>query len=196
MDIYRATSTIPVILSRGAKYVVPFSRIRGIRKFSKDNPDVVTVGERFGIRIPSLDYNNSPSEMSTADLNGKIVAITSTNGTRALKRLKPGTEIITGAFVNHTATLNYARDREEVWIIRSDRPDGISEEDNIYADFLKECLTGFFPDPEEYINRVRECGGSRILARLGATADIDMALSLDSVNFVVIFRDGKFFRLE
>lgn len=196
VDIYRATSTIPVILSRGAKYVIPFSRIRDIRRFSRENPDVVTVGERFGIKIPSLDYNNSPSEMSSADLQGKVVAITSTNGTRALRRLKPGNEIITGSFVNHTATFNYARNRDEVWIIRADRPDGVSDEDNIYADFLKECLTGFSPNPDEYIRMVRECGGSRILARLGATADIDMALNLDSVGFAVIFRDGKFYRLE
>ncbi len=194
IDIFRATSTIPVILLKGAEAVIPFPKIRDARRYARESGDVVTVGERYGIRIPGFNFNNSPSDIYAAELEGKKVAFTSTNGTRVLGLLQNASEIVTSSFINHTATAEWLSSREEIWIVRADRPDGRSQEDDIYADFLKRSLLGEEPDQDHYRELIRECNGSKTLGRLGYARDVEMALRIDLVDFPVFFRDGRFVR--
>ncbi len=193
VDIFRATTTVSVALKKGVQYVVPFLRIRDAKRFSRENGNVVTIGERFGIKIPGFDFNNSPSDLMAADLEGKIAALTTTNGTRALNNLKTE-KILASSFLNHSATLNVIKDEEEVWIVRSDRPDGPAEEDRIYAEFLRESLKGNGPSIEEYAERIRMCKGARSLSLLGYSRDVDFSLKLDLVDFPIYYRENKFIR--
>lgn len=192
VDIFRATSTIPVIFLRGAERIIPFAKILEARKFSKNNENVITIGERYGIRIPGFDYNNSPGDISEVDLKGKTVAFTSTNGTRALKNLTNAEEIVTSSFINHSATVKWLKTKENIWIVRSDRPDGKSQEDEIYSNFLRESLETGKPDIESYLDSVRKCNGARTLERLGYLKDVQMAVKIDLVGFPVFFRNGEF----
>lgn len=192
IDVFRATSTIPVIFMKGAVIVMPFSKIREARKFARENPDTVTVGERYGIRIPGFNYNNSPSDINAADLRGKKVAFTSTNGTKVLELLSGASEVLLSSFINHSATVRQLSEENEVWIVRADRPDGKSQEDDIYAEFLKQSLSGKQPDIEEFRQRIRNCNGAKTLGRLGYPQDVEMALKLDLADFAVSYADGKF----
>ncbi len=194
IDIFRATSTIPVLLFSGAVAVYPFPKMRDARKFARQDESTVTVGERFGIRIPGFHFNNSPSDVMDADLEGRKIAFTSTNGTKVLGMIPEGVSVVTASFINHTATLKWLSERDEIWLVRSDRPDGKSEEDQIYAEFLERSLKGEEPDFDLYAEKVRNCNGARTLDMLGYRKDVEMALRIDMVDFPVFYRDGRFVR--
>lgn len=132
--------------------------------------------------------------MFEADLSGKTVAFTSTNGTKVLSLLSNAKEIVTSSFINHTATLNWLSGKNDIWIVRADRPDGKSEEDSIYSEFLEKSLNSEGPDPSKYTDLIRKCNGARTLERLGYSRDVEMALRLDLVDFPVMYSNGRFVR--
>lgn len=194
IDLFRATSTLPVMFLKGAETVVPFMKMREARRFARANENAVTVGERFGIKIPGFDFNNSPSDIYEADLSEKKVAFTTTNGTKVLGLLENATEILASSFINHSATVRALSEHKEVWIVRADRPDGMAQEDNIYAEFLKNSLEGGDVAQDDYTQRIRNCNGAKALSRLGYARDVEMALKIDMADFPVFFRNGIFVR--
>lgn len=191
VDVYRSTSTIPVILSSGAKYILPTKTISEARELKKKYKDAVLIGERYGFRIPGFDYSNSPSDVRKVDLTGKIVIFTSTNGTLVLRKISSAGKVLTASFVNHSATLSQIDPESDIQIFASGRPDSNAPEDEIYANFLKSEILGGHPDRKEILDSVRGCSGSRRLKILGCADDIDAALEIDSVDFATLYTDGK-----
>ena len=89
VDVFRSTSTMPIILSRGAEKIIPTSSVGGAKELKRENPQFMVVGERYGMKVPGFDMNNSPSDAMEADLQGKTIIFTSTNGTKVLKKIYP-----------------------------------------------------------------------------------------------------------
>ena len=191
VDIFRSTSTIPTILEVGAKYVIPTRTIKEARELKAQMPHAILIGERYGFKIPSFDYNNSPSDVQHADIKGKVVIFTSTNGTMVLRKISSARKVYIASFVNHSATLEKLRNDERVQIFVSGRPDSAAPEDEIYADFLRKELLGEHTNREEMVDAVRKCSGSRRLRILGYDQDIDAALRIDSIGFAAYFSEGK-----
>lgn len=191
IDVYRSTSTIPTILAAGASYIIPTRTIREAREIRSNNKDAVLIGERYGFKIPSFDYNNSPSDIMKTDLKKKVVVFTSTNGTMVLRKISSAEKIYLASFVNHSATLSKLDPSQEIQIFVSGRPDSSAPEDDIYADFLMKEILGKHPDRKKTLDAVRKCNGSRRLKILGYPEDIDAALNIDSIDFAAIYSDGK-----
>ncbi|WP_298276875.1 2-phosphosulfolactate phosphatase [Ferroplasma sp.] len=192
IDIFRATTTIPLMIYRGAASIIPVRTVTDTRKLKAKNPDYLTSGERYGIRIPGFNYGNSPSAIMNTDLSGKTLLFTSTNGIKVLFKIMeyPG-DIYISSFINFSATYNAIKDRENVSIIVSNRPDGISDEDYIYANMLKSKLEGNNVDIKDYCNQIRESHGSKRLKIMGAGADIESSLQVDLYKNPVIYSNGK-----
>ncbi len=192
IDIFRATTTIPLMIYRGAASIIPVRTVTDTRKLKAKNPDYLTSGERYGIRIPGFNYGNSPSAIMNTDLSGKTLLFTSTNGIKVLFKIMeyPG-DIYISSFINFSATYNAIKDRENVSIIVSNRPDGISDEDYIYANMLKSKLEGNNVDINDYCNQIRESHGSKRLKIMGAGADIESSLQVDLYKNPVIYSNGK-----
>jgi len=76
-------------------------------------------------------------------------------------------------------------------IIVSNRPDGISDEDYIYANMLKSKLEGNDVNVQDYCNQIRESHGSKRLKIMGAGADIESSLQVDLYKNPVIYSNGK-----
>jgi 2-phosphosulfolactate phosphatase len=192
IDIFRATTTIPLMIYRGAASIIPVRTVTDTRKLKAKNPDYLTSGERYGIRIPGFNYGNSPSAIMNTDLSGKTLLFTSTNGIKVLFKIMeyPG-DIYISSFINFSATYNAIKDRENVSIIVSNRPDGISDEDYIYANMLKSKLEGNNVDINDYCNQIRESHGSKRLKIMGAGADIESSLQVDLYKNPVIYSSGK-----
>ncbi|EQD36509.1 2-phosphosulfolactate phosphatase [mine drainage metagenome] len=64
VDIYRSTTTIPVAIKSGAKYVIPAMTVSEAISVSKEIQNSITIGERYGIKLPRFDLNNSPHDVS------------------------------------------------------------------------------------------------------------------------------------
>jgi 2-phosphosulfolactate phosphatase len=85
VDVLRATTTIAAALHHGARAVVPCaSPDEAVRLGQTLGKDVVLAGEKHCLPIPGFQLGNSPREMTPEAVKGRIVALATTNGTRAL----------------------------------------------------------------------------------------------------------------
>lgn len=192
IDVFRSTTTLPLMLYRKAKYIIPVRTITETRKLKEKNPQYITSGERYGIRIPGFNYDNSPYAILNSDLSNKIVLFTSTNGIKVLYKIMnyPG-KIYLSSFVNFNATYNAIKNYDKISLIVSNRPDGKSDEDYIYADMLENKLNGNDINVDEYKDKIRKSRGSKRLRIMGASKDIEISLNVDLYNYPVIYNDGK-----
>lgn len=195
VDVFRSTSTMPVMLARGVPRIIPTSSVKEAKRIKSENPDYIVVGERYGMKVPGFDMNNSPDSAMHFDFNGRTAVFTSTNGTLVLKRISEYGKVYVGSFINFNATVQKLRELERVDIVVSNRPDGPADEDHIFAQFLKAELLGEAPDFEEYADRIRNSKGSKRLKLMLATQDIESSLMLDYCKKAVWF-DGKYIVTE
>lgn len=194
VDIFRSTSTMPLMIKNGAKYIIPTKTLKEARRLKKDHPEYILAGERLGKRIPGFDYGNSPFEVWEEDFSGKIVIFTSTNGTKVLDKIKGTGKIFIGSFINASAIFRVISNEEHVSIVLSGRPDGTADEDLYFAEYLKERLLGESSDVEHYISKIMKSKGSRRLKMMGAKVDIEYSLKIDATDFPLVFKDGKILR--
>ncbi len=109
-DVLRATSTMTVALANGATGILPCGTIDEAIAARCTNPDLLLAGERGGLRITAeisgsvdFDLGNSPREMAAQAISGRQLAMTTTNGTRALKACAGAQRIWIGSFLNLSA---------------------------------------------------------------------------------------------
>lgn len=107
IDIFRATSTITAALHNGAKAVIPVASVVDCIEIGKNTPNSLTAGERDGKVAEGLQYGNSPLEYPQSFIDGKVLVLTTTNGTRLLHMVKDAHEIVIGSFLNLTALSDY-----------------------------------------------------------------------------------------
>jgi 2-phosphosulfolactate phosphatase len=115
IDVLRATSTIATALYNGAQAVIPVQEIARCIELGQLLGGI-TAGERDGKIADGLEYGNSPFEYSREFIGGKLLVLTTTNGTRLLHQAlaKGAGHIITGSFPNLSAVCDY--------LIRQNKP--------------------------------------------------------------------------
>ncbi len=108
IDVLRATSTIATALYNGAREVIPVDSVERCIQLGSQI-ECVTAGERDGQVAQGLQYGNSSFEYPESFIKGKILVLTTTNGTKLLHMAlaKGATEIITGAFLNLSAVCDH-----------------------------------------------------------------------------------------
>lgn len=110
VDVVRATTTILAALEAGARCVRPVASraearavAREARAANPDAPRPLLCGERGGRRIPGFDHGNSPRELAGADVEGRVLVFTTTNGTPLLRNLSSADEVVLASFRNLSA---------------------------------------------------------------------------------------------
>ncbi|MBC8034988.1 MAG: 2-phosphosulfolactate phosphatase [Chitinophagaceae bacterium] len=108
IDVLRATSTIATALHNGARSVIPVDSISKCIELGRQL-EGITAGERDGRIADGLQYGNSPFEYPASFISGKILVLTTTNGTMLLHMAleKGASRIITGSFPNLSAVCHY-----------------------------------------------------------------------------------------
>src|SRR2546430_15928906 len=91
-DVLRATSSMVTALANGASAIIPVAEISDALKLRREEPRMLLAGERDGVRILNhltgsiaFDLGNSPREFTGQKIAGRPIAMTTTNGTRALR---------------------------------------------------------------------------------------------------------------
>jgi 2-phosphosulfolactate phosphatase len=119
-DVLRATSTMATALANGAVAIVPVEEIPEALALRRQQPGLLLAGERDGVRIQanltgsiSFDLGNSPREFTAERVRGRTIAMTTTNGTRALRACASARTVLIGSFLNLRATAN---------VIQTERP--------------------------------------------------------------------------
>jgi 2-phosphosulfolactate phosphatase len=92
-------------------------------------------GERGGAKVPGCDLGNSPLDCTSEVVGGRRLFISTTNGTRCLKRIESAETVLTAALINRAAVVNtlLAHQPETVWIVGSGWEGSFSLEDTVCA---------------------------------------------------------------
>lgn len=104
IDVLRATTSMVVMLKNGADEVIPMGSLE--ETLAMKTQGYLIAGERNGHKVQGFDFGNSPQEFTAEAVQGKKLAITTTNGTRVLTLCEGAKKIWIGSFLNLTATAN------------------------------------------------------------------------------------------
>lgn len=109
IDTLRATSVITTALVNGAKEVIPVLEIEDAIDLSSrlERNSFLLGGERNAVKIDGFDLSNSPLEYAEDVVKGKTIIISTTNGTRALKKAALSDEVVVGCLLNVTSVVDY-----------------------------------------------------------------------------------------
>ncbi len=216
IDIVRASSTICTAFYYGADEVLPVADKS--KALSYKQQGYLIAGERNGEKLQGFDFGNSPFEFMTTDLEGKKLAITTTNGTQNIEKVSQhlgmNSEIVIGAFVNYKVLLNYLRGSgKNILLVCSGWKGNVSIEDTLFAGKLIDDLNRFnqytFPtDSANHALLIYEQAKDDIfgfimdqsmrfkdkISLLGN--DIRYCLKEDATNAIPVLKDGKFINIQ
>ncbi len=210
IDVLRATSTITTALYNGARSVIPVDSVRRCIELGKQIHGI-TAGERDGKIAEGLEHGNSPFEYSKEFIDGKVLVLTTTNGTRLLHMaLEKGTkEIITGSFPNLSAVCNHLIEaKQNVVLGCAAWKDRVNMEDALFAGAVILKVKKYFDincDSSHIAESMYEKGKKDLfsfikinnashyhrLMNFGLEKDIRYCLTENAANVLPIYSDGK-----
>lgn len=210
IDVLRATSTIATALNVGAEAVQTFSSLEELIEAGKQWPQEkrLLAGERGGAKVEGCDLGNSPLDCTPELMADKRLFLTTTNGTRALQRVKLANSVITAAMINRRAAVNYLLEKqpETVWLLGSGWEGGYSLEDTVCAGAIADLLMqteNITVGNDEVIAAIalyqqwqnnllelfeKASHGQRLL-RLNCNEDLEYCATLDSLDILPIQKE-------
>ncbi|MEJ7843951.1 MAG: 2-phosphosulfolactate phosphatase [Rubrobacter sp.] len=200
VDAFRASTTIAVLVARGAR-VVPVASIEEAASAPAD----LRIGERGSARVAGFDFGNSPTEVLAANVSpGATVALSTTNGTRVLEAAAGSPAIYAAAFVNAGAMAEELAGAEDVTVVGCGWEGGRASEDEDAAGAILRRMErlGASLDVrarrvvEGYLGRpagaLRNNSAARRLKRLSYEKDLEFCLSEDTVPVAPRLVSGAF----
>lgn len=136
IDTLRATSTIITALSHSCPEIIPVSSATEALHMKKNKAyqDYLLGGEIEGQYIESFHFGNSPLDYCNGNLQGKGIILSTTNGTRTLRKLKNAHLVIICALLNAKTVVEWiAQQKSDVIICCSGRRGNFSLEDFLTA---------------------------------------------------------------
>jgi len=212
IDVLKATSTIAAALSLGAESVIPVETVMEARQIRQ--PTDILAGERFGRKIASFELGNSPTELTEQSLLNRRMIITTSNGTRAIKKAIRSDYLIAVSLLNVQAAAETLKLlNRDVVIFCAGHQDQFALEDGYCAGMLIDKLLRFsepiqlndfghsmlalfkqYEDNAEEVLRQSKCG--KQLWRSGQEADIVTCAQIDVLEDVPFLLDGKLTRFN
>jgi len=197
VDILRATSSWITALGNEAKLIRPVTTLKECMNLGKKG--FLTAAERNGRKVEGFELGNSPFDYSLETVKGKKIAVTTTNGSRAVKYASASKEIYFGAYLNIKALHQQLSKKENIAILCSGWEGKPGMEDILYAGELVNMLSGshFVTDDSaiiafELYKKARQnmyfflsqAIHVKRLLKLGLKKDIDYCLKKDVYDIV------------
>ena len=210
IDVLRATSTIATALYNGAKSIIPVDTVEKCIRLGKDM-ECITAGERDGKVAEGLQYGNSSFEYPRSFIEGKVLILTTTNGTKLLHMAlnKGATEIITGSFLNLTAVSDHLlQTKRNVILACAGWKDKVNMEDTLFAGAVISKIKDHFqvncdasqiatclyenakPDLYEFMKKNNASHYHRLM-NFGLEKDIRHCLTEDLANVLPYYVDER-----
>ena len=150
IDVFRAFTTAAVALSRGARRIVMVDSLDEALATRNKGIGDYCIGERDSIKPPGFDFGNSPAELACAEVAGKTLIQTTTNGTAGINAARGADVIYAGAFVTAEATVRTILRKQPVAVtlVAIGRSNGRvrADEDELCALYLRSRLGGRQPN--------------------------------------------------
>ena len=143
IDILRATTSMCVALHQGVEHIVPVETLEECESYA--DKGYIVAAERNGEVINGFAYGNSPYSFMDPSLEGKTLAMTTTNGTRALHAASDAKQIVAGAFANMSVLIDWlVSENENIVLLCAGWKNKINLEDTIFAGAMVEALREHF----------------------------------------------------
>lgn len=212
IDVFRATSCICTAIASGAKGVVPATTIEQAMSLKADLCSahrVLLGGERFTRKIDGFDLDNSPLSYDRDMVEGAMIVMSTTNGTRALNgALAAGAQrVVVGALVNAKAVAKAVGQMGlDVAILCAGRKDHYTMEDALAAGMIASLIQAehtatlsdiaytmidFYDRHKDDLRAVlRHCAHYNHVMDGGLADDVAYCLSTDLLDVVPQFDNG------
>lgn len=112
IDTLRATTTMTVLLERGAVAVRPVAELEEAYALKRRDGELLLGGERQNQPPEGFDGGNSPNDWPATRVSGRRVVFTTTNGTTAIERVKRIPRLILAALINAESAGRYLLELE------------------------------------------------------------------------------------
>lgn len=173
IDMLRATSVITTAMANGCKKLIPVITIEEALKISEGHrSEYILAGERKALKIEGFDCSNSPLEFTKEVIKQKTIVMTTSNGTKAIKRCEGAKNIIIGAMINAAAVAKKIIDLDnDVVIVNAGTYGQFSMDDFICGGYIIDCV-------------IRKCSSKVELSDIGTTAHYVYDNNKDIISFV------------
>src|SRR5687767_4329344 len=155
LDVLRASTTIAEALAAGARALFPVATIEEAIGLARTlgREEVLLAGERKALPIEGFDLGNSPGEFTPERVGGKIVVMSTTNGTLAITAAAGSERVVVGSWLNFQAVVDeLARSGAEPVLLCAGRERGFGLEDAVCAGQMAAALMKALPEVEWKMN--------------------------------------------
>lgn len=210
IDVLRATSTILAALVNGCKEVIPAVEIEEVINISKnyEKDSFLLCGERNIQGIDGFHLSNSPLEYTAEQVSDKTLLLTTTNGTRAIKRAVDAKEVIMCSMTNVDVVAQHIAAQQEDTVFICAGTDGqfsmddvvtagavinrlINKVKNLDLGDLAMVAESMYQSSADDIHSIlKDSLHYKRMVEAGLVDDINYCLTLNTAPVVGIFKDG------
>ena len=206
VDVLRATTAFCAAFDAGVESIIPVDNLERLKELKAAG--FLTAGERDGKKVDFADFSNSPVRFLQADLKGKSLAYSTTNGTHAIELAKLNGSMAIASFANLNAVALWTMNQNKnIIILCSGWKDSFSLEDSVCSGAMvgKLLQSGqYSSDSDSAYSALRlwKMAESNLqefcshgahyqrLVRLEQNADLDYCFRLNTSGVVPVW-DGK-----
>lgn len=214
IDVLRATSAICTALENGVAKIQPVSSVEKARTLQQDG--LIAAAERNGEIVPGFDLGNSPLAYIDRkdELRGKTIALTTTNGTKAIDIARHKDLVFIGSLNNLDALSSCLLDlNKDVLVLASGWKDKFNLEDTICGGAIADVLieSGQFKADEDstiaakFIYRsardnmfafLKASSHRRRLRKLNLNADVKYCLTPNNLTTIPVLQGDFLVKFE
>ena len=211
IDVLRTTTSIITAMSNGAKSIIPTETLSQAYQLHRRHPNYLLIGERNGCGPRGFDFGNSPQELTSKQIRGKNLIITTTNGTKALTGSTQAKWVLSGAFLNAAAIAKKAVDisnEQQVGVsfVLAGEEDRFSFEDFVCAGAIVEgfprshahlsdetlgAMAAFKQIRSNLCENIAKGEHARRLIELGLRKDIEFSCQIDIYDVIPLYANGR-----
>ena len=207
IDVLRATSVMVTALANGAEKIIPVKTTEEVFRIAEKHEGDIKAGERYADKVPGFDTGNSPLWFSKEAVQGKVIVMSTTNGTNALLKAKGAKEVIIGSFLNLKAVINYLdQNTNDIVLLCSGTNGEFSLDDALCAGAFIKALASWknyrmtdiatahlklFNEEPNLHSALANCRHYNILKNKGLQKDLDYCLSLNVLDVVPFWIKGE-----
>ena len=187
IDVLRAFTVQPWLFARGAARLLAVAdEAHALALRERELPDALLAGEEGGQQLEGFELGNSPTQVQSADVEGRTIIHRTSAGTQGLARTAGSGLVLAGAFVTARATaaaLRAAAPQRVSFIITGASQGRDGDEDLAAAELIAARLRGEDPDAAGFTARVATSDAGRNFVEGGPAwappSDLAHAIEVD-----------------
>ena len=157
IDVCRAFTTAAYAFAAGVDKILLVKTVEEAFSLKFQFPDAMLMGEENGLPVSGFDLWNSPSELGSRDLTGRMLIQRTTAGTRGMVAYQDIPILLAGTFVNAGSTIKYLQDISTgsvAFLMTGVHSESSGQEDIACADYFIDKLSGRERETSNYIGRI------------------------------------------